>query len=170
VLEAGNFRVYFTWRKDRFAHEISVLQNGSWQPVLASVEGTPDCDWPPSPPFQSLHIEQRDDGRTLALLVGMAGKSHWSASIEIDAEAGLVRFDVACRLRAPATGPLGSTYERLSSDTPSSIPIAIELTHRFGPARLDEAPHQAAIVAEPASDECPQTVRWDYRLLLESHC
>ena len=99
ILEAGELRVRFTWQGDRFAHEVSVLNDGSWQPALASVEGTPQDDWPPSPPFQSLHIEHREDGRTLALLVGMAGKSHWSASIEIDAEARAVLFDVACRLR-----------------------------------------------------------------------
>ncbi len=155
--------MHFTWQGDRFAHEISVLKDGSWQVALASAEGTPHDDWPPSPPFQSLHIEEREDGRTLALLVGMAGKSHWSASIEIDAEAHAVLFDVACRLREPAAGPLGSTYQGLPLAADSSV-LAVELTHRYGPARLQRSGEQSAVLAEPQGDDCPQTVRWDYRL------
>jgi len=157
--------VHFTWQHDRFAHQVSVLENGSWQPALGSVEGTPHDDWPPSPPFQSLHIEQREDGRTLALLVGMAGKSHWSASIEIDAEARVVLFDVACRLREPAAGPLGSTYQGLPLATGSRA-LAVELTHRYGPARLERSAERSVVLAEPEGDDCPQTVRWDYRLRL----
>lgn len=166
TLEAGPLRVRFTWQGDRFAHEVSVERDGTWQPVLVSVEGTPEDDWPPSPPFQSLHIEEREDGRTLALLVGMAGKSHWSASIEIDAAARAVLFDVACRLRAPAAGPLGSTYQSLAIGSDAHPPLVVELTHRFGPARLERAGERSAVLAEPAGDECPQTVRWDYQLLM----
>lgn len=169
ILEAGELRVHFTWQHDRFAHEISVLHEGSWQPALASVEGTPHDDWPPSPPFQSLHIEEREDGRTLALLVGMAGKSHWSASVEIDADSSSVVFDVACRLRAPATGQLGSTYQTLSATASLSTPLTIELTHRYGPARIQAEGGRNTVVAEPAGDDCPQTVRWDYRLRLAAN-
>jgi len=82
--------------------------------VFESIEGTPEEDWPPSPPLQELHLEARPDGKQLALLVGMAGTSHWSLSVEFDAAAGTAVFDVACRVKR-APGGLGSRYRRSGS-------------------------------------------------------
>ena len=65
--------------------------------MLESVEGSASDDWPASPPLQNLSIEELAPGRRAALLVGMAGRSHWSASIEpVPGQAALL-FDVACR-------------------------------------------------------------------------
>ena len=44
--------------------------------LLTSVEGTAHNRWPPSPPLQSLAIEERGE-QTVALAVGMAGGAHW---------------------------------------------------------------------------------------------
>ena len=44
------------------------------------------------------------------LLVGMSGKEHWSASVEIDASGQTLTFDVACRTSAAGIA-LRSTYE-----------------------------------------------------------
>jgi hypothetical protein len=162
VLEAGNLRVRFFWQGDRYAHEVSIRDGDAWLPALLSVEGSPEHDWPASPPFQSLHIEQRDDGRTLALLVGMAGKSHWSASIEIDEPSACVLFDVACRARSASQGWLTSSYR--AAEGAASDLLAIELGQRFGPAELETSPGQSRVVAEIDMDGNPQTVRWDYRL------
>lgn len=137
---------------------------GDWQPVLATVEGTPADEWPASPPFQSLHVEARDDGRTLALLVGMAGHSHWSASVEIDAAARCVRFDVAARVRTHRPGPLTSSYRTTAAQRDPHTALRVEPGQRFGPTHLEQSGEQIAIVARSTSDECPQTVRWDYRL------
>jgi hypothetical protein len=106
-------RVEFTWRGDRFGHVISLIHADSTsQPLLESVEGTTNDDWPPSPPLQSLSIETLQGGRRVALLVGMAGGSHWSASIEqAPGERGLI-FDLACRHSKKPTW-LGSRYQRL---------------------------------------------------------
>jgi len=167
-LEAGDLRVRFTWHLDRYAHEISRRAGGDWQPLLVSVEGSPQDDWPASPPFQSLHIEERDDGRTLALLVGMAGKSHWSASIEIEgpspAASACVSFDVACRVPDCPAGLLGSTY-RPAGD---SAGLQIELPHRYGPATLEHAGGTERVAAQAGTDAGPQTIRWDYRVCLTS--
>lgn len=75
-------RVRFAWRGDRYAHEVSWFDGRDWTDVLSSVEGSPLDAWPASPPLQSLHFESRPGNRELALLVGMAGKSHWSVSID----------------------------------------------------------------------------------------
>ncbi len=160
ILESGDLRVRFTWQADRYGHEVSRRRDGAWIAALASVEGTSEQGWPASPPFQSLHIEERDDGRTLALLVGMAGMSHWSASVEIDAAAGCVRFDVACRVRAAEPGPLSSSYRLLTAGL-----LAVVSSGRFGPTRLEQTGGQTVVVAQPTSDACPQTIRWDYQLL-----
>jgi hypothetical protein len=162
ILEAGNLRVRFFWHGDRYAHEVSVRSNDVWLPALLSVEGSPEQDWPASPPFQSLHIEEREDGRKLALLVGMAGKSHWSASIEIDEATACVLFDVACRARGCEPGWLTSSYRRAKGAT--SGLLAVELGQRFGPAELETTADHTRVIAEIDMDGNPQTVRWDYRL------
>src|SRR5437773_7625601 len=110
----ASLRVEFTWRGDRYGHVIS-LMNATGQTMLLfeSIEGAHDDDWPPSPPLQSLSIEKLADGRSAALLVGMAGRSHWSASIETTVGALVLVFDVACR-HSQAPKWLGSRYRRLS--------------------------------------------------------
>jgi hypothetical protein len=166
ILESGDLRVRFVWLGDRYGHEVLVRRGEPWYLAASSEEGTPMEAWPASPPFQSLHIEDREDGRTLALLVGMAGKSHWSASIEIENRAGepaCVSFDVACRVRAGEAGPLGSTY-RLQNGAGGTLKL--ELGGRFGPAKLETTGERNAVIAEMAAREEAQTVRWDYRLVL----
>src|SRR5688572_22582104 len=110
-------RVEFIWRGDRYVHCISLVEpSGEVSSLLESIEGDPDDVWPSSPPLQSLSLETRPDGRQVALLVGMAGGSHWSASIEALPNAGELAFDIACRhTKQPAQ--LGSQYQRLSACT-----------------------------------------------------
>jgi len=102
-------RVDFIKLADRYGHELSaVIREGSSEnvvPLCASVEGASDDPWPPSPPLQSLSIEKLSDGRTAALLVGMAGRSHWSASIATkpdESVKGMLEFDYACRFAGEA--------------------------------------------------------------------
>lgn len=88
----------FERRGDRWGYTLSLIASGGRRCVLvASVEGTPEQAWPPSPPLQALDRQTLADGRAVALLVGMAGRSHWSASVELDAARGAIRFDLACR-------------------------------------------------------------------------
>jgi hypothetical protein len=111
----ARIRVEFTPRGDRYVHIISMLDpSGQIQPLLESVEGSADDPWPPSPPLQSLSIETLPDGRSAALLVGMAGRSHWSASIEPDRDAPALIFDVACR-HPERPLSLGSRYRQVSA-------------------------------------------------------
>ncbi len=93
--------------------------------LLESIEGTADQLWPSSPPFQEAHLEPRADGRQVVLLVGMAGSSHWSASVEIDPQTHTALFDVACRMRGPADW-LGSRY-RILTDVTTCGPGRIRL-------------------------------------------
>ena len=70
-----------------------------------------------------------------ALLVGMAGKSHWSVSVELDPAPAGVHFDVACRVRG-ASRPLwaarigdAARVRRCSGTRPTSSSHAVAATH-----------------------------------------
>jgi len=78
-------------------------------PLLESIEGSPADEWPASPPLQSLHCEALPDGSHVALLVGMAGRGHWSASIGPQANDSRLVFDMACRA-SQFSGQVGTGY------------------------------------------------------------
>jgi hypothetical protein len=112
-------RVSFIWLGDRFAHRISVIEPaGEIRPVLESIEGSPTENWPPSPPLQSLSIETLEGGRRAALLVGMAGGSHWSASVEATPGRAELIFDLACRHNKRPEW-IGSRYLRWAELAPN---------------------------------------------------
>ncbi|MFM7073965.1 MAG: hypothetical protein ACKO38_19435 [Planctomycetota bacterium] len=69
--------------------------------LLESCEGQSGDIWPASPPLQQLLVESRAEAGQVALLVGMAGRSHWSLSVEPLADRIGFRFDAACRLSGP---------------------------------------------------------------------
>jgi hypothetical protein len=185
VLEADGMRVVFFRRGDRYAHrvEVSKAGQGSWLPVWESLEGTPDDDWPPSPPLQHLHVEKRAEG-PVALLVGMAGRTHWSAAVEVVRESGLpivprvVRFDIAARVHALSGGPggstsgdvpqwLGSAYRRLSSAQQADLLIVRPLD---GSEPVRPAPFGDAWSAirpsgwPPTGSAAARTVGWRYSI------
>jgi hypothetical protein len=94
---------------DRTGHGVWWV-DGEPHLILASLEGTPDQAWPTSPPLQEIVAETVAAGRQPSLLgVGMAGKSHWSATIEGDGFSEAIAFDIACRT-AEAPALLGSAY------------------------------------------------------------
>jgi hypothetical protein len=157
-------RVEFERRGDRYAHVISrVGPGGKVRPLLESVEGLPTDDWPASPPLQSLHMQELPDGKRAALLVGMAGRSHWSASIEIAPGKAEIVFDIACRCGA-GRRQLGSEYRWL-------IEVA---DPRFEFAAADERTEvrrtEERVVIGPAKtvETAATTVRWRYRVTVPS--
>jgi hypothetical protein len=115
INDGHKLRVEFFQQGDRYAHRLSaILAEGDDSrrviPLAESVEGTPDDPWPPSPPLQSLSMEEMPVAGRAALLVGMAGRSHWSASIELELiDKNPPRFDLACRFTT-VPDRLGSTY------------------------------------------------------------
>ena len=127
TIELGKLGLSFSKSKvksfDRWSHNW-FFQNASdhdSQPILTSTEGTPEDDWPACPPMQDVSRHELESGGAI-LGVGMAGKSHWSASYSIEAvgESHFIKSDLACLQKqiAPRCGDsfqFGSTYE-LSSD------------------------------------------------------
>jgi hypothetical protein len=175
TLVSHQMRVQFAWQGDRYAHAIEVSHGGSWREVLRSVEGVADEAWPASPPLQSLTLEDRAGGGRVGLLVGMAGKCHWSASIALESSTAGVHFEIACRVGAGQSGPLGSRYQLGDSCTAERTPegVVVHLPHdlvlQINPiadcgharialdnVRLSIDPGDVSVVARA------QTIRWGY--------
>lgn len=164
---------------DRFTHQIEVQSSGSGRaaggPLLTCLEGGSDDIWPVSPPLQQLSVEPQSSGN-VALLVGMAGHSHWSAAAFTDPTGGLV-FDVACRTEQTPER-LGVAY-RLHRDVQIRIrPAHVELllgADAFR-VRFDDQPpfcpgawrldREQLIGSVEAANPSPQatTLRWRYRI------
>ena len=166
ALAVGRIAARF-WRVgDRWRHEFRVrptAADGDERAVAASVEGTPDEPWPASPPLTQVEPVQLADGRRGLLAIGVAGRSHWSASVTADFDSCAIAFDVACRL-SEATERLGSTYRLLVPDgglVIEPLPIDGEPACRIlsddGLCRID-VPMQAI--------RLPVTVRWRYLVRL----
>jgi hypothetical protein len=172
--------VEFVWRGDRFGHAFSLVnRDGIAAAVLESVEGDGGEPWPTSPPLQHLHFENQAGGGRVALLVGMAGRNHWSASIEADPAAGAIVFDIACRV-SDANHRLGSRY-RVSGEMgrfhcaadSSSVDIRLDeasivLTPDLQPACAAqfEVKDERQLNVVPLSSATAGTTRWKYRLTL----
>jgi hypothetical protein len=154
----GRLVTEFVLVGDRWGHVISLVgRDESRVALLKSVEGSPEDAWAASPVLQNLSMESLTDGRRVALLVGMAGGSHFSASVEALNEQGAVAFDVACRHGA-GPGWLGSTYRLLSE---SATRVAIE-----GDVVVAEA---SGVVSVRPIEECTTagTTRWRYAVRVQ---
>jgi hypothetical protein len=184
ILEAltpagDGLRAIFFWRVDRFAHRIERIESGATTPLLESLEGSDLDRWPPSPPLQQLTVESLPDGRAVALLVGMAGASHWSMTVEREPDAAALVFDVACRVKEEG-GALGSAYRSLVRH---ELKDESALLHRPGgqgqPVKVESLPTAGSdgnahvetdgrgVQIRPAFEiNVNQTARWKYRISL----
>ena len=156
-LNADGFglHVEFLRQTDRYGHRVWLVQSGhDPELILDSVEGKPNEDWPASPPLQTLTLEMLPSGQCVALLVGMAGRSHWSASFEAT-QKGFV-CDIACRHAAQPQW-LGSQYQRLAR--PGFVQI-------YG---LDSEVHtqsESVLIQPRLTNPGSATTRWKYSLNL----
>ena len=95
---------------DRTGHCVWWLEDDIPTLIMMSLEGHSKQAWPESSPFQQIVCENVGAGEKPVLLgVGMAGKAHWSATIEGDSMTEAIAMDIACRT-AVAPERLGSTY------------------------------------------------------------
>lgn len=178
TLTAGELRIEFHRDADRYRHEVVDCGDGLSSVLLASVEGIADEEWPASPPLQELHVEQRGDDKQVALLVGRAGRSHWSLSVEIDRAHRALTFDVACR-SATAGDRLASSYRLAAGGLPASLPTGdrIALSSNIALEILEgklqsETGDESILRIVPRPDQSAsgkiQTFRWRYRIELPS--
>jgi hypothetical protein len=162
----AGLRLEFVQLADRFQHVVSLLGPSATvrpeQIIARSAEGDSGDPWPPSPPLQSLSIETLADGKRVALLVGMAGRGHWSASIETDEQGPAIVFDVACR-SSVRPEKLLSCYE--CGPAIGHVMFAAENTPPAPATVLRDGPWLAVSCALPNFAQGP-TWRWRYRIEL----
>lgn len=169
---------------DRFGHALEIVTADATSFRFAeSLDDESGSDWPPSPPLQQLHCEPRPPLGEVALLVGMAGRSHWSLSIEPVAEQAALRFDAACRIdRSPDR--LGHAWRLNAALGPANVEPR-RASWRWNGATLVLAVEPADALAAPPEvqvngSECvvrvtppaavarfPATVRWRFQWLLQ---
>ena len=173
LLEAGRLGLRFFPAGDRQAHQLLLGDGqGGWTVLASSLEGTPQQAWPPSPPLQSIDVDLRAAAGPLALLVGMAGKSHWSASVAVDRANESITFDVACRLGGGERGPLASSYQLCGCEfslteqagelcAADGSRVLVEIVPGIGTACYTVIDGELRIAS---AQEVPlPTVRWGYR-------
>lgn len=112
-IDETSFGLNFYWNGDRFEHTVFAQTHGASQDIvlLTSSEGNDSEEWPPSPPLQDFHLQEIGTSK-VAMAVGMAGSSHWSAACSLHQSTAEVRFhfDMACRADGTPNW-LGSTYQ-----------------------------------------------------------
>jgi len=160
-LDAGPTAAVFTWTGDRWAHRITT--GGGESDGWTSLDGpSPAADprWPASPVLVEL---SRVDlpmaaaaGGSAVVGVGLAGRSHFSASVAPDPEvANAIRFEIACRLHEPPLW-LGSTYraggqlfQLTVADAVTTLPRTVVWAYSIGPQGIFGV-RGAAVATRPA--------------------
>jgi hypothetical protein len=148
ALSAGRTGVVFVWQSDRWRHSVSI----DGMPLAISLEHTAggrDRSWPASPPLVELSTLETPNGPAI-LAVGLAGRSHYSASISPHpAEPDAMLFEIACRIKEPPVW-LGSTYDMageavlVTAPKPGDgLPATICWSYVVGPAGIRAVPPAA---------------------------
>lgn len=140
TLTIGPVTVVFTWSGDRWSHRVTV-GDAAWESVEGPRAEDGDERWPASPVLVELSRIDTSHGPAI-LGVGLAGRSHFSASIAPDpAAADRARFEIACRYNEPPTW-LGSTYRagaQTATVRPASAappPATVQWAYTFGAVGL----------------------------------
>lgn len=169
AIEGGGLRIEFRRSGDRFGHAIVSTRGAAAAEVLSSIEGPVDQVWPASPPLQELHIEDRPGNVKVALLVGMAGTSHWSLSCSLDPASSSATFDVACRAREQPIW-LGSSYYPATTAVIEADTVTIALPEEHGCWHVrSEHPLETdadcvRIAAPYPAANWPRTICWKYHV------
>lgn len=90
-------RLVFQLVGDRWQHAVALRGPDGWQPLLASIEGSPEQLVPPSPTFQELRLERIDAETAEFQVFGRAGHGVYSAAIRVSGADQSIDFDVAAR-------------------------------------------------------------------------
>ncbi len=160
------------------AHRIALVVGSELHELLASVEGDDREVFPPSPPLQQWALTELGGGKQAALLMGMAGRSHWSLSVEPGAAERLIRFEVACRAPAVDRPALRSVYQmrrpwQWSPDAQAAVVSVDGYRCLLRPLRLPDADGPPILRVErdqlavfPPELTNSSTHRWQYELSL----
>lgn len=162
-------RVVFFWSSDRYAHRIEVLDGKVPSVLMESREGDGQDQWPLSSPLQQLSVENRPDDNQVALLVGMAGQSHWSASVTADSKECSLLFEIACRTKDSLATLLNSYYvnadmQPIAADDNLIQWPQVELSSNLGTIQLAPSNETVQVRARTTAVDRLTTVQWSYKL------
>ncbi len=155
-IESGALTVEFFHLADRLGHRFVCREGGRRTCWLESIEGNALDHWPPSPALQEVYVETRPDGQRVAMSVGQAGSTHYSASFAQGDRSGSICVDVACRVKL-AAGRLASSYRMPAGSRFDSQSNAV----------VDGSGQRCQIQAQSSGDEfCSVTQREDDPLVI----
>ena len=177
--EGIGLRIQARWVADRFHHEVLLVTPESVESLLKSKEGTPEDDWPTSPPLQDVSVQEVHGNPTM-LGVGMAGESHWSLSfMATDEQPVAVNCDIACLVRKAPGGPVGSIYRLESTARQSGGQVVLSPSGLVGQkVRIEcvesdrltgsiQALSSQLVITPGEPVNGPATVQWKYRIWIE---
>lgn len=147
VLASDRWRLVFESQAGRCRSRVELRRGEQWVALLESIEGEDSDPWPPSPPWQETHLDQHAAAGPVLMLLGRAGTSHWSASVEVAGPFAV--FDCACRVKA-APQRLGQRYRLLFDAEVRSLDS--ELTLGGGPLAPGER-LMVRLVAQPGEQQ-----------------
>jgi hypothetical protein len=167
-IAAGSIAATFTWAGDRWVHRIvpgPAGENDGYESYDIPWPPADDPRWPTSPVLVELSWVAvpraaapggRPGGERAVVGVGLAGRSHFSASIAPDPRAAdTLRFEIACRLHEPPVW-LGSTYRTATEliritacDGSTVLPRTVVWGYSVGPLGI-VAVHGASVTTGPA--------------------
>jgi hypothetical protein len=155
-LATGPTAAVFTWNDDRWTHRITTGEATTWTSLDGPSPPANDPRWPASPVLVELSRVSVPRGDAAIVGVGLAGRSHFSASIASDPhDAGVIRFEIACRLHEPP-GWIGSTYRQgdrlfrlIPLDESTALPRTVVWAYSIGPKGMTGI-SGAAVSTSPA--------------------
>ena len=162
---------------DRWSNQISLIDGDQQTILLTSVEGDDQQTWPASPPLQDISHHDLPGGEAI-LGVGMAGKSHWSASVSVQENDALF-FDMACLIKSP-DAVVGSQYAVGDGVEIETADDKVYL--KFGNTKIAIEPllkdtqqtilcsDSATVTMQPAADLAGVTgsIRWCFHMRLDA--
>jgi len=171
--QGNGLRLEFARVGPRWTHRLLSVEQHAMQELVESVEGDDTQPFPPSPALQQLDVQPSGDELAVALLLGMAGKNHWSVGVEAYPLDRRIRFDVACRNQPCSVGLLGSAYRKqvpweatatgLRYRSPGGFLYSWSLQPLESVVSLVlEDPSPDSVVLRAALDRSTSTQRWCY--------
>ena len=140
ALTAGSLTITFDWQHDRWAHRVTLDGRAVAESVEDSDDGSSDPRWPASPVLTEV-MSTEAAGRPAIVGVGLAGRSHFSASFTPHPTlADSVLVEIACRVQEQP-GRLGSTYRTAAGRLVRAVPCG-----------------------EADTDSLPRTIQWSYAI------
>ena len=162
VQTGRRLRCAFDQYGDRYSHQIELIDGDQSTLVLRSVEDDSTSNSPASGPLQELHVHQQTEGSHALMLVGKAGKNHWSLCVTADAPTNAIIFDAACRVREPVPF-LGAVYDKKVAS--SAICVEVIDIVDGQPATIHNE-HDRLIIKATCESKPPATIRWMYHISL----